>query len=126
DPGVTSVWVTPRAVNDLPGTPVEVAVSELDEAVEQEPNNEPARANRLTVPGAITGRFQESGDIDYYVFAAKKGQRLVAEVQTHELGSPAEVYVTLKDAKGTQLAVSNPAAATRLDFTAPADGDYYL
>src|SRR5262249_12516458 len=47
-------------------------------------------------------------------------------VQTHELGSPAEVYVTLKDAKGTQLAVSNPAMAPRLDFTAPADGDYYL
>jgi hypothetical protein len=126
DPAVASVWVAPKAVNGLHGWPVALAVSDLDEVVEQEPNNEPARANRVPVPGAVTGRFQESGDIDYYVFTAKKGQRLILEAQTHELGSPAEVYLVLKDAKGGQLAATNPAQPPRLDFTAPADGDYTL
>jgi hypothetical protein len=34
--------------------------------------------------------------------------------------------MVLKDAKGNQLAVSNPMAAPHLDFTAPANGDYTL
>jgi hypothetical protein len=126
DPAAASVWVAPRAVNGLHGWPVALAISDLDETVEQEPNNDPAKANRVPVPGAVTGRFQESGDIDHYVFTAKKGQRLIVEAQTHELGSPAEVYLVLKDAKGGQLAATNPAQAPRLDFTAPADGDYTL
>jgi len=59
-----------------------------DEAVEQEPNNDPSKANRITVPGGITGRFQQSDDTDYYIFSAKKGQKLAIEAQTLELYSP--------------------------------------
>jgi hypothetical protein len=47
-------------------------------------------------------------------------------VQAQELGSPTEVYLAVKDAKGGQLAVTNPMAPPRLDFTPPGDGDYYL
>src|SRR5262249_20326656 len=35
-------------------------------------------------------------------------------------------YMVLKDAKGGKLQESNPMVAARLDFTAPADGDYAL
>ena len=42
------------------------------------------------------------------------------------MNSPTEVYLLLKDAKGNQLAASNPALGPRIDFTAPADGDYTL
>ena len=41
-----SPTVAPRAVNGLYGWPVALAVSDLEEVVEQEPNNEPARAKR--------------------------------------------------------------------------------
>ncbi len=126
DPAVNTVWVAPRGASGLFGWPVALAVSDHDEVVEQEPNNEPAKANRVPVPGGITARFQEKGDVDHFVVALKKGQRYVIEATSHELGSPAEVYMVLRDAKGAQVAVTNPTLAPRLDYTAPADGDYVL
>lgn len=126
DPAVAAVFVTPKGANGLHGWPVSLALSDVDEVLEQEPNNEPAKANRVPVPGAVTGRFAEKGDLDHYVFTAKKGQRLILDAQTHDLHSPAEVYLVLRDAKGAQLQASNPAAAPRLDFTPAADGDYTL
>ena len=53
-------------------------------------------------------------------------ERIIIEAVTQELNSPTEVYLTLKDAKGAQIQATNPAAAPRLDFPVPADGDYYL
>jgi hypothetical protein len=126
DPAVTALSIAPKGANGLYGWPVSLALSDLDELLEREPNNEPAQANRVTVPCGITGRLLEKGDIDHYVFAAKKGERLVVEAHTHDLHSPAEVYMVLRDAKGVQLQASNPAAEPRLDFTPPADGDYTL
>lgn len=123
---VDSVPLAPRGANGLHGWPVTLALSDIPEITEQEPNNEPAKAMRLTPPVGVTGRFQQSGDPDHYVFSAKKGQRLILQAHTHELYSPTEVYLVLRDAKGVQVAASNPAQAPRLDFTAPADGDYTL
>ncbi len=126
DPAAEVVYVAPRGGNGLYGWPVALAVSDLEEVQEHEPNNEPAKANRVPVPCGITGRFQAKGDVDHYVFAAKKGQRWIIQAQTHEYHSPTEVYMTLKNAAGAQLAVSNPAQEPRLDYTAPADGDLIL
>jgi hypothetical protein len=126
DPNASALWVAPKGANGLYGWPVNLALSDLDELVETEPNNEPAKANRVAVPGAITGRFLQKGDIDHFVFSAAKGQRVVIEAHTHDLHSPAELYMVLRDAKGNQQQASNPSAPPRLDFTAPADGDYTL
>jgi hypothetical protein len=126
DPATEVVWVAPRGANGLYGWPVALAVSDLEEVVEQEPNNEPAKATRIPAPGAVTGRFQDKGDVDHYVFAAKKGQRFLIQAHTHEWYSPTEIYMVLKNAMGGQVAVTNPAKEPQLDFTAPADGDYAL
>ncbi len=126
DPALAEVSVTPRGANGLAGWPVSLALSDLEEVLEQEPNNELARANRVPVPGAITARFQDKGDVDYFVFAAKKGTRYILEAQSHELHSPAEIFLVLRDAKGNQVQATNPMAGPRLDFTAPADGDFYV
>lgn len=126
DPNADIVWVAPKGANGMMGWPVALTVSDLDEVVEQEPNNEPAKATRVPVPGAVTGRFLEKGDIDHFVFTAKKGQRLLIDAQTHELNSPTEIYMVLKNAMGAEVGKSNPAAAARIDFTVPADGDYTL
>ena len=116
----------PRGANGLHGWPVNLMLSDVEEKLEQEPNNEAAKANRIAVPGAVTGRFEQKGDSDAFVFTLKKGVRYTIEAQTHELGSPTEVYMTLRDAKGAQLQVSDPMKAAQLDFTPPADGDYTL
>ena len=78
------------------------------------------------MPGAITARFEQKGDLDFFVFSLKKGVRYTIETQTHELGSPTEVYMTLLDGKGAKLQSSDPMRAARLDFTPSADGDYTL
>jgi hypothetical protein len=125
DPAVDSVSVAPRFADGPHGWPVTVLLSDLDEATEQEPNNEPAKANRVAVPGAVSGVLLDKGDVDHFVFAAKKGQRYVIDAQTSDLGSPCEVYLRLLDAKGGQVAASNPMQpGARVDYTAAADGDY--
>jgi hypothetical protein len=126
DPAEQAVWVAPKGANGLYGWPVSLALSDLDEALEQEPNNEQAKATRVAVPGAVTGRFEAKGDVDWYAFAAKKGTRYVAEIQTQELNSPTDVYATLRDPKGGQIQATDPMKPARLDFTAPEDGDYFV
>lgn len=130
DPTIDSLWITPKAANGLLGWPVALALSDLDESVEQEPNNDITHANRIPIPGAVTGRFLEKGDLDYFVLSAKKGQRLIIQGDTLEYYSPTLLDMTMNDAKGAQLAASNPQANhpddQRIDFNPPADGDYYL
>jgi hypothetical protein len=128
---VSTLYVVPKGPAGLSGWPVPVLVSDLPEQVEQEPNHEPAKANRIPVPGGMTGRFLKSDETDYYVFAAKKGQKLLIEAQTLELGSPTLVYMVLKNAKTkAELAKTNPQATPPadqvIDFTSPEDGDYLL
>jgi hypothetical protein len=131
DPLVQTVWLAPKGPGGLHGWPVALAVSDHPELVEQEPNNEPAKANRVAVPGGITGRFEQPSDTDFFVFAGKKGQRLVLQAHTLEQHSPSLVYMTVRDAKGKgELAKTNPQAVPpadqRIDFTPPADGDYLV
>ncbi|MCI0461605.1 MAG: hypothetical protein L0Z62_32040, partial [Gemmataceae bacterium] len=130
-PGVDTVWVAPKGPGGLHGWPVALAVSDHEELVEQEPNNEPGKANRIPIPGGITGRFQQSADGDHYAFTAKKGQKLLIEAQTLELYSPTLVYLSLRNAKTkAEIAKSNPQLAPpadqRLDVTIPGDDDYVL
>jgi len=131
DPLVNMVSVAPRGANGLHGWPVDLAVSDLPELIEQEPNDEPAGANRVPVPGGITGRFEKSNELDYFVFTGKKTEKLLIEAQTLEHNSPTLVYFVVKDGKGkSELARSNPQlvppADQRIEFTPPADGDYLV
>ncbi len=126
DPSVEFLSLAPRGSTGLHGWPVHLTLSDLTETLEQEPNDDNGKANRIAVPGAITARFEQKGDSDHFVFALKKGVRHIIEIEAHEFGSPTEVYATLHDAKGGQLQASDPNKAARLDFTPPADGDYTL
>jgi hypothetical protein len=131
DPDLTTLWIAPKSAAGLYGWPVALSISDYPELVEQEPNNEAAKANRVPVPGGITGRFQVSDDTDFYVFAGKKGQKLTIEVQTLELHSPTLVYMVLRNGKTkAEIAKSNPQAIPPadqlIDFTPPEDGDYLV
>lgn len=128
DPVINVVWVAPKGASGLHGWPVALAVSDIDEATETEPNNDAKTANRIAVPSGVSGRFEKGDDSDVYVFAAKKGQKLMIEAQTLELNSPSLVYLVLKNAKGAELAKTNaqavPPLDQRIEFTASEDGDY--
>jgi hypothetical protein len=122
DPGLAAVYVSPNG-----GWPVPVLLTDYPQIAEQEPNDEPAKANKLPVPGGVSARFDKAKDVDHFAVAGKKGQKLIVSVQTFEVNSPAEVLVRVLDAKGAQVAASNPAApVNRFEFTPAADGEYVL
>ncbi|HEY6169525.1 MAG TPA: WD40 repeat domain-containing protein, partial [Verrucomicrobiae bacterium] len=85
------------------GTP-ELMVTEGAELVETEPNDSPAQAQMIPVPGSVNGRFlsQHDGasDVDLFAFKAKRGQQLVLETLSARAGSPADTKIEVLDAKG--------------------------
>jgi hypothetical protein len=107
--------------------PSTVLVSDCPELIEREPNDEASTANRVPVPGGVTGRFARAGDRDWYRLELRQGEPLRATVTAAELGSPADVLLRLRDATGKQLAASDPSQNTpRLDYTPLADGAYFV
>jgi hypothetical protein len=124
DPFTEEIAVAPKGASGQHGWPVILSVSDLEEVVEQEPNNEAAKANKVPVPGAVSGRFETRGDVDFYSFAGKKGQKLVLDAQSVEVGSPTEVILTVRDAKGGQVGASDPMKGPRVEFTPADDGNF--
>ena len=108
------------------------AVGELPEVVEQEPNNDASHATRVEIGTVINGRSLPSEDVDLFVFSAKAGQRVLIECRGKRLDSNLDGFLWLYDSAGRQLA-SNQDDSSRsektdplIDFTIPADGDYFV
>jgi hypothetical protein len=123
--------------NGLASNRVPFAVGDVPEAEEKEPNDSPASASRMMPPVAINGRIDRQGDADCFSFQARAGQTLVMEVQARRLGSPVDSLLALFDAQGRKLAENDDTvdpempllthhADSRLAYTFPADGDYFL
>jgi hypothetical protein len=105
-----------------------VKVSEAAQALEAEPNNELAKATRVELGNGINGRIDSAGDIDHFIFAAKKGQKLRFTAITRRQGSPSAVYLRLLNATGGQVAAKEDFGVgdAFFDYTFPADGDFVL
>ncbi len=106
--------------------PLTFQLSSLDETMEKEPNEELAAATRFTVPQVLNGRFEKPGDVDRFVFTAKKDERVVFETVSRPLGSPADLFMVIQNAQGQELASNDDTGKddARIDFKVPADGDY--
>jgi hypothetical protein len=78
------------------GTP-SVVVGEFPE-VSADP-----KAPALPVPGTANGRVARPGAADTFRFAAKKGQRLLLEVNARRLGSPLDSTLEILDVSGRPL-----------------------
>jgi hypothetical protein len=127
DPAIAAVYATPKRTSGVSGWPVPVLLSDWPETVEQEPNDEPAKANKLPLPGGVSARFDKPHDVDCFSVAGKKGQKLVAAAKTYEINTPTEVLIRVLDPKGAEIARSNPAQpSARVEFTPAADGDYVI
>jgi hypothetical protein len=104
---------------------------------EQEPNDSADRAQRLTLPTVVCGRFDRPGDADWYAVHLKAGEAVDVDLWCERLGLPGDPFVIVTDAKGKELAAFddhginfNTLAQFNRDpvgtFTAPAEGDYRL
>lgn len=92
-----------------PANPVAVYLAKAAAtAIEQEPNNEPAQATKVTLPVELAGQFYPQRDVDWIQFDAKKGETWWIEVIAHQLGLECDPAFTLfrvtKNDKGEEQA----------------------
>lgn len=125
-------------IGSLPVTAPHLCLHGKADAIDNESNDTPEKAQPVKVPGVIAGRIEKRNDRDWYAFEAKKGEILTLELFADRIGSPADAYFTLTDAKGKTIAEVDDSLETlspnqfytksddpgRYRFTVPADGTY--
>ena len=114
--------ITPLGVSNFRA----FTIGDCPEVLEKEPNDEPAQAQRVTLPVVVNGRIDKQTDVDHYVFAAKKGQRVLINCWAWRLDSQLDGTLSVSDSKGKDLAYSGDYYGKDpfIDFTAPEDGDF--
>jgi hypothetical protein len=105
-------------------------VGALPSVDEKEPNSEFTAPQKIDLNVTVTG-VADNEDVDCYIFEAKKGQRVTAEVEGMRLGATVfDPYVAILDMKRFELASSDDAALVWQDAVAsvviPADGSYVV
>lgn len=103
-------------------------VGDLPEDAEDEPNDDVDKAQRIELNSVVHGAVPTPLDVDFFVFAGQKGQRVVVSCLTTSIDSRLEAAVELFDATGRPIAANhgyreNDAVA---DAALPADGDYLV
>lgn len=103
-------------------------VGELPEVHEKEPNNDVPEAQRVEIGTTVNGVIGSGTDVDYTVFAGKKGQRVVIACQASSLDSRAKPMIEVFAADGRKLAQNrnHKDGDAVVDLTLPTDGDYYV
>jgi hypothetical protein len=91
----------------LVSNPVPFALDTLPETSDKEPNNTPARAQKITLPVIINGRMDKEDDQDVFQFDGRAGDTVVAEVYARRLDSPVDSVIRLTDKAGQLLAFSD-------------------
>ena len=104
------------------------SVGALKDVVEAEPNNEFTKPQAIVMNVTVNG-VADNEDVDYFAVAAKKGDRITAEVEGIRLGVTLfDPYVAILNSKRFELASSDDAALIWQDgfasIIAPEDGTY--
>ncbi|MDB5171541.1 MAG: peptidase domain protein, partial [Phycisphaerales bacterium] len=117
--------------------PVLIGLARSPLLIEQEPNDKPEQAQKLSPPCEIAGRFYPRGDQDYFTFEAAKGDVYWIEVFSERMGLPTNPFVLVqkvtKNDKGVEQASDvQEMAGTEANAGGPAfrtstrDGAYRL
>jgi hypothetical protein len=90
-----------------PANPVLVYFSHAPVIVEQEPNDQAAAAQKITLPCEFVGQFLPGADSDWVQFDAKKGANYSLDLISHRLGLETDPYIALfrvtKNDKGEEV-----------------------
>jgi ribosomal protein L40E len=116
---------------------VPFALDTLPECLEKEPNDEPSKAQKVSLPIIINGRMDRPGDWDVFEVEGKAGETVVAEVYARRLGSPLDSFVKVTSADGQIIALNDDHfdaasgmntdhADSYLMVKLPADGKYFF
>lgn len=83
-----------KTVNSFSWPPQGLA--EVAESKEAEPNNEPAQAQKISLPCDLAGSFFPAADVDVFEFEAKKGEVWWVEVGSERFGLPTDPSVLIQ------------------------------
>jgi hypothetical protein len=103
-------------------------VGTKNELVEKEPNNASTEATDVPLGSVVNGQSNGANDQDYFQFTAKAGQRVIIDCQAYRIDSRMDASLVLYDATGKELDRSRDVNRRDplIDFTAPADGTYFV
>jgi hypothetical protein len=103
-------------------------VGDLPEVVEKEPNNDVSEAQRVALNSTISGVISAPTDVDYFVFAGKKDQRVVVSCLSSSIDSKLPAALEIYNKAGKLLASNREYhdSDALLDCTLAADGDYFV
>ena len=76
--------------------PVFISFASAPVVIEQEPNGQPAQAQKITPPCEIAGQFYPACDLDCFIFDAKKGEVFWIEVFSDRLGLPSKPFLMVR------------------------------
>ncbi len=131
-PDVTnSHYVLGANGGQIPASGNRVRVSKFENVLEQEPNdsNSDKFPEPLGLPLAFNGILEKAGDVDFFKFTAKKGQRFRVISYANRLGTPADTLINIYNSKMGSLGGNDDADGSkdsRVDFNVPEDGEYFL
>jgi IS5 family transposase len=97
------------------------------ELVEEGDHSSLETAMDLSLEAGILGTL-DTGKFDWYRFPAQKGQRILVHLTAEQLDSRADTLLAVCSADGRELESSRHHVGRDpfVDFTAPADGTYYV
>ncbi|MDB5288833.1 MAG: hypothetical protein JWL69_74, partial [Phycisphaerales bacterium] len=76
--------------------PILIGLARSPLVLEQEPNDKPEQAQKLSPPCEVAGRFYPRGDQDYFTFDAAKGDVYWIEIFSERLGLPTDPSVLVQ------------------------------
>jgi hypothetical protein len=100
-----------------------IAIGDLPEVFEKEPNNTSAQAQEIKWPVTINGRIDPPGDRDWFAFDAKKGERLEFRVRSGSLGFPLDPAIRIEDTHGKQVD-NGERSGSVVAWSAPSNATY--
>ncbi|NIP92204.1 MAG: hypothetical protein GWO24_01515, partial [Akkermansiaceae bacterium] len=83
----------------------------------------------VEIPCTLSARIDPPGDVDSYLFPARKGETIRFEIVAAELGSWMDAVLVIKNAKGEELKRqddinTNTQHDVAIDWSVPADGEF--
>ncbi len=110
-------------------SPNMLRVSKMPNAIETEPDTDPAGLPAHELPLACNGVLQSQGDVDWFKFTAKKDQQIEATVWGRRvLRSPIDSFLEIHKVGGGRLAATDDTGGPDAvqAFKIPADGEYLI
>jgi len=79
-----------------PSNPVRIGFAEAPVVLEQEPNDDPSKVQRISVPCDFAGQFYPASDVDWVEFEARQGEVYRIDVISHRLGLESDPVLLLQ------------------------------